>query len=1092
MKTISTLCVLSSIVAGLILGSAQPSEKAGNPFSSDTIFQPRGISHPSFMSPHASPMVANGQHIFVVNTPADTVDLINIVSRKIVRRIHVGIDPVSIACRPDGKEVWVSNHVSDSVSVIDTDPSSPTYLHVVDTIQEFDRDTRATRFDEPVGIAFASNEKAYVALSSENEIAVIDVGGRAVTKRLKIKSQDPRHIVVRNGRLYVIPFESNNQTQLSGGSKDDIDGDLVTFDAWQHSIVHNNVLSVGHVVDIIKHPEVPDRDLFVFDVETDKLIESVDTLGTLLYGMAVGAEGDVFIAQTDARNDINGRAGTKKHGLKELENRPFLNRVTKVVFDDDGKASRDQVSFFDLDPQLPTQPTAEEALATPFAIEVSPDEATLFVTAAGSDKLVSLDADTGKVLGTANVGSVPRGVLLDGTDDDANLAWVFNAVGNSVSLIDVTDPAAPQQLQTIELEDPTPAKIKHGRQVFNAASASTTGTFSCASCHPDGHTDQLLWVLKTPIVTGGDQIMPRSTMPIRGLRETEPFHWDGIPGDPYGGNNSANVHRSVEPNVEPGSAEGAVRNVVDGSLASTMSLIGEEGQNDEGKAGLLSAAQRDDLAAFLVSVPYPPSQKRPYTNEPTDRARKGFELFHIKGDNDPSKHQPNVCGDCHRMPNWVSTNTPGTGMDAPTWRGAYDRWLILPQGRLNLVEFDFFQRIAKDGLDERRIWQLSWGGRPRFDPVWDMVVEGSTGFSGTFARQVTLNRGSAADEQSLDLLDALETAASEEAIVLQLEGALIDENSLESVSLQFSNHRGGHYCDRSQQFATSELIERAKNGTFVGTFTAHVGSGFDEQQQQPVIWTRGTLHEQSGQQKFPCVHDGNSTMEVSGRHVSPEAIVVVNGRRADGSVSVSSDSISISLQRLPPVGMHLLQLQNPDGLFSNDFIFHVAKDESSAVKLQNQLKASRKNAQQRFVDAVSANDLMKVKAMLKGGAKVNALAPESGATALCQAALYGHVEMAKLLVENGARVNRSNRDGNAPLHIAAFLCRFEIVDLLIENKADLTKKNRREEAPADVVAGNWNDGLARFYQSIADSSGFEIDLEQMESDRARMVKRLGK
>ena len=30
-------------------------------------------------------------------------------------------DPVGIAVRPDGKEVWVSNHVSDSVSVIDAE-----------------------------------------------------------------------------------------------------------------------------------------------------------------------------------------------------------------------------------------------------------------------------------------------------------------------------------------------------------------------------------------------------------------------------------------------------------------------------------------------------------------------------------------------------------------------------------------------------------------------------------------------------------------------------------------------------------------------------------------------------------------------------------------------------------------------------------------------------------------------------------------------------------------------------------------------------------------------------------------------------------
>ena len=41
-------------------------------------------------------------------------------------------------------------------------------------------------------------------------------------------------------------------------------------------------------------------------------------------------------------------------------------------------------------------------------------------------------------------------------------------------------------------------------------------------------------------------------------------------------------------------------------------------------------------------------------------------------------------------------------MEAPTWRGAYDRFLILPQGRLNIVEFDFYRRVAEAGNDERR------------------------------------------------------------------------------------------------------------------------------------------------------------------------------------------------------------------------------------------------------------------------------------------------------------------------------------------------------------------------------------------------------
>ena len=77
------------------------------------------IGHPTFLSPHASPIVKSGAHVFTVNTPADTVDVIDASSREVVARIDVGIDPVGMAVRPDGKEIWVANHVSDSVSVID-------------------------------------------------------------------------------------------------------------------------------------------------------------------------------------------------------------------------------------------------------------------------------------------------------------------------------------------------------------------------------------------------------------------------------------------------------------------------------------------------------------------------------------------------------------------------------------------------------------------------------------------------------------------------------------------------------------------------------------------------------------------------------------------------------------------------------------------------------------------------------------------------------------------------------------------------------------------------------------------------------------
>jgi len=104
---------------------------------------------------------------------------------------------------------------------------------------------------------------------------------------------------------------------------------LCTFDANEHVIENNNVLSLFAIVDIVRNPQVPDRDLYVFDTADDQLIEIVNMLGTLLYGLAIDSKGRVFIAQTDARNDVNGRAGTLGDGLEEMENRAFLNRVTR-------------------------------------------------------------------------------------------------------------------------------------------------------------------------------------------------------------------------------------------------------------------------------------------------------------------------------------------------------------------------------------------------------------------------------------------------------------------------------------------------------------------------------------------------------------------------------------------------------------------------------------------------------------------------------------------------------------------------------------------------------------------------------------------
>ncbi len=924
-------------------GQPEHTRNEHTPLIADTVKgtpkPPTPIGHPTFMSPHASPIAVNGAHVFVVNTPADTLDVIEIHTRTTVKRINVGIDPVSVAVRPDGKEIWVANHVSDSVSVVDTNPASPTWLQVITTVQDFDPDTQATRFDEPAGIAFASNDKAYVALSSENQVAVINVITRQIKKRLPITAQDPRAITVRGDRLYVLPFESNNQTQLSGGTGP-IDGTLITFDAQKHVMESDNSLLMGAVVDIVKHPKVPDRDLYVFDTKTDELVEIVDTLGTLLYGIAVDSEGRVFIAQTDARNYANGLAGTKNHGLAELENRAYLNRITRVGFKND---SAEELQFIDLEPLPPLHPAPDKALATPFAIQISDNDSTLIVTAAGSNKLFTVDAASAEILGRVDVDATPRGIALESdATGNPSRAWVLNAVANTVSLVNLSDLVHPEVVTTIPLHDPTPPAVKRGRIVFNDADASTTGTFACASCHPDGHIDQLIWVLDTPIVTDATQIMPRTTQPIRGLRDTEPYHWDGTLGDPYGGNNSANIYRIVPSSSILGDPESSVRHLIDRTLATTMNLVKSHVVNDEGKRGALTGDERNDLAKFLLSVPYPPAQRRAYTDILSEDAAKGFKLFHIDGDLQ-GKPKPNVCGDCHRMPFWVSTNTPDTGRDAPTWRGAHDRWRLFPQGLLNLIDFENYRAAAELGIPEQDMWRSSWRHRKRFDPVWNMVLEGSTGFSGAFARQITLNRASAVASLTNDLLSALEQSATEGGIVLQGEGVFINSGGSTQVAFEFKEEVYIETGKIRETFTRTALLSLAANGHLVGTFTARHGVKVGIDNPQPGIWTWGPIQAQSGRQKFPVLYPDKTTMTISGRHIQEGAHLIVDGRRVPGTLisqqgAFSDMDIIVELETLPIDGMHFLQIQNPDGMFSNDFVFHATHKKTDDASSTNSQK----------------------------------------------------------------------------------------------------------------------------------------------------------
>ena len=119
--------------------------------------------------------------------------------------------------------------------------------------------------------------------------------------------------------------------------------------------------------------------------------------------------------------------------------------------------------------------------------------------------------------------------------------------------------------------------MKRGRIAFSTARASSSGTFSCESCHPNANIDQLLWVINT--VNGpndgpdpsGAHAEPRLTMNVRGLRDTVPLHWDGTLGDPFGGmNGEIGRDETADPNCDVNNELSCFRALANASLSGVM------------------------------------------------------------------------------------------------------------------------------------------------------------------------------------------------------------------------------------------------------------------------------------------------------------------------------------------------------------------------------------------------------------------------------------------------------------------------------------------------------------------------------------------
>jgi YVTN family beta-propeller protein len=104
------------------------------------------------------------------------VQAVDLATAKVVHSIPVGKRPRRFALTPDGSQLWVSNELGASVSIIDTKSH-----RVLDTLRFEIKGARATDIT-PVGLLISRDgQRAFVALGRANHVAFVDVATRKVS-----------------------------------------------------------------------------------------------------------------------------------------------------------------------------------------------------------------------------------------------------------------------------------------------------------------------------------------------------------------------------------------------------------------------------------------------------------------------------------------------------------------------------------------------------------------------------------------------------------------------------------------------------------------------------------------------------------------------------------------------------------------------------------------------------------------------------------------------------------------------------------------------------------------------------------------------
>ncbi len=603
-------------------------------------------------------MSPDGNRLFVCNTPDNRVEIfdIGIDGLTHVTSVPVGLEPVAVAARTN-TEIWVVNHLSDSVSIVDlTDIAAP-------------RVTRSlTVGDEPRDIVFGGPafDHAYITTAHRGQnipfdpqlttpgvgradVWVFDAndlgssfGGDEETI-LTLFGDTPRPLAVSpdGTRVYAGVFLSGNQTMTlgegmvpNGGEPNGLPdpptnhagdarpevGLIVKFNGAQW------VDELGRDWSGQVKFTLPDYDVFSINSAMDPPIVTGGApglrfahVGTTLFNMAINpADGKLFVTNLEAFNDVRFEgpgtyADTTVRGHLVESRITVIDPIAQTVTP---RHLNKHITYDDIFDPAPNA-TNDKSLAFPLGMAFNAAGTKLYVAALGSSKIgVYVPSEIENNTFTPNVanqievsGGGPTGVVLD--EDNARL-YVLTRFDNSVSVIDT---AINTEESHISLHNPEPANVVAGRPfLYDARLTSARGDQACASCHIFGDFDALAWDLGNPDddkvanplqstigpLFGLDPAFhpmkgPMTTQSLRGMDNHGAMHWRG---DRNGGSAG-----SSQPN-------GGVYNEQAAFKKFNPAFVGLIGRSEQ-----LTTSQMQSFTDFVLDVMYPPNPNRALDNQ---------------------------------------------------------------------------------------------------------------------------------------------------------------------------------------------------------------------------------------------------------------------------------------------------------------------------------------------------------------------------------------------------------------------------------------------------------------------------------------------